>query len=218
MELVAEFIQSQTFIYFTKPLLMVVLFIWFYQYANRDTSPRFKTLILFSIVFAFGGDTLLMFVPKNELFFLLGLASFLVAQLFYGVAFLQTVRNSDGYKWDKTDVLIAIWFVIFYSVLMFILFPHLGDYLVPVMLYGLAISFMGVTAAMRSGRVSTQSFKTVLLGAMLFIVSDSIIAFNQFIYNRELWNAQLLIMSTYAIGQYFLIAGSKLHLDANTEQ
>ncbi|MDV7397890.1 lysoplasmalogenase family protein, partial [Arthrospira platensis SPKY1] len=75
----------------TKPLLLTLLSLWFYL-ELRPLRTRAVRLIQAGLIFSIGGDTLLMLVgngPKNEDFFLLGLGSFLLAQISYLAGFLS---------------------------------------------------------------------------------------------------------------------------------
>ena len=70
--------------------------------------------------------------------------------------------------------------------------------LVAVVVYSLIISAMVVTA---TGTPSWLAF----VGATLFAVSDSMIAYNRFV--RPFARADLPIMVTYHVGQLLLIGG-----------
>jgi len=57
----------------------------------------------------------------------------------------------------------------------------------------------------RSGRVGAMSFKLVFVGSLLFLLSDSMIAFNKF--NSDIPLAGFLIMITYVAAQYLIMRG-----------
>lgn len=67
--------------------------------------------------------------------------------------------------------------------------------MIPVMVYIGLISAMGMTSVF-----TNRPLTTVFLGALLFVLSDSIIAVTKFIYPLS-WNA-LLIMPVYYLAQY----------------
>ena len=93
-EIIGTHIDYLPLIFATKPLLMVTLFVWFYLQTKESVNSKFRNYLLLSIVFAFGGDTFLMFLPFDEIFFLLGLGSFLIGQLFYVFAFSNSIVHS----------------------------------------------------------------------------------------------------------------------------
>ena len=200
-------------IFATKPLLMVTLFFWFYLQTKTSAGNKFRKYLLLSIVFAFGGDTFLMFLPFDEIFFLLGLGSFLIGQLFYVFAFSTSIKNSKNEFNKPIGLTLLIVFLGYYVILMYSLFPYLEEFLIPVLVYGIAVCAMGISSGWRLNKVSKRSFLLVFIGAMLFVLSDTIIAVNQFLYKDNLLHAQVSIMITYVIAQYLMAKGSVKYLN-----
>ena len=212
VEIIGTHIGCLPLIFATKPLLMVTLFVWFYLQTKASANSKFRKYLLLSIVFAFGGDTFLMFLPFDEIFFLLGLGSFLIGQLFYVFAFSNSIITSKKTFNKPLGLALLIIFLSYYAILMYALFPYLEDFLIPVLVYGVAVCAMGVSAGWRLNKVSKKSFILVFSGAMLFVLSDTIIAVNQFLYKGNLVNAQVAIMITYVLAQYLIIKGSVKYL------
>ena len=211
-EIIGTHIGCLPLIFATKPLLMVTLFVWFYLQTKASANSKFRKYLLLSIVFAFGGDTFLMFLPFDEIFFLLGLGSFLIGQLFYVFAFSNSIITSKKTFNKPLGLALLIIFLSYYAILMYALFPYLEDFLIPVLVYGVAVCAMGVSAGWRLNKVSKKSFILVFSGAMLFVLSDTIIAVNQFLYKGNLVNAQVAIMITYVLAQYLIVKGSVKYL------
>ena len=69
----------------TKVLLMPLLLGHVIALPNRKFIGF--NLLVIAILFCWAGDVLLMFTENNELFFLLGLASFLIGHIFYMLTF-----------------------------------------------------------------------------------------------------------------------------------
>ena len=212
VEIIGTHIGCLPLIFATKPLLMVTLFVWFYLQTKASANSKFRKYLLLSIVFAFGGDTFLMFLPFDEIFFLLGLGSFLIGQLFYIFAFSNSIITSKKTFNKPLGLALLIIFLSYYAILMYALFPYLEDFLIPVLVYGVAVCAMGVSSGWRLNKVSKKSFILVFSGAMLFVLSDTIIAVNQFLYKGNLVNAQVAIMITYVLAQYLIIKGSVKYL------
>jgi uncharacterized membrane protein YhhN len=61
----------------------------------------------------------------------------------------------------------------------------------------------------RKGRTSDKSFLLIYFGALLFIMSDSMIAINQFI--EPIIYGRFLIMFTYISAQYLIVIGVLKH-------
>ena len=72
----------------------------------------------------------------------------------------------------------------------------------PVAVYALAIVAMAITALNMSGRVRVTIFGGLFWGVMLFVVSDTLIAFNKF--SEPIPYARLSIMLTYLLAQLLI--------------
>ena len=67
------------------------------------------------------------------------------------------------------------------------------------------ILLMAIFALNRRDRVSEASFYPVFVGALLFILSDSLLAFDKFLV--PIPHAGVLVMSTYIAAQYLIVEG-----------
>ncbi|TGM13670.1 lysoplasmalogenase [Leptospira selangorensis] len=154
-------------------------------------------LVAIGLVFSVFGDAFLA-IPK-EGFFVPGLGSFLIAQLLYAYAFTLD---------SKVKPILAIPFLIFGSSFFIALSPKLGELTIPVGFYISAICLMGWRAAARNS--ITKPFYLGLLGALVFILSDSIIAYSMFL-NRGMDRsiASLGIMITYYLAQVLIYSATK---------
>lgn len=183
--------------YIAKPSILIALIIYFWNHSEQFQASQ-RRLFLLALVFAWLGDVLLMFQRQNALFFLLGLGSFFVMQGLY-IQHFKTKMIS--FKW-----LVIILFLLFSVGMLSVVLPKLDSELKgPVMAYILAITLMGIMAYQRRGGVPTQSFQMVLVGAILFMISDSCIALNKFVVPSEV--IQFLIMPTYIAAQYLIVRG-----------
>ena len=203
LEIYAEVTLSEPLILSTKPLLLTVLSLWFYL-QNRPLSNRFTTLLFTGLMFSIGGDTLLMFVeygPKDEMFFLLGLGSFLVAQVSYAIAFWTFPEHRKGLVYRKPGYILP--FAAYLAGMLMLLWPGLpGAMRVPVVVYALAIVLMAIGAFNLKGLIPKRLFWGLVTGVLLFVLSDSLIAVNKFVTAVPF--ARFSIMSTYLLGQFFI--------------
>jgi len=157
----------------TKGIPVLCLIIWVFK-LPRD---RFANLILAGLVFSLAGDLILQ-VSKDM--FVIGLLSFLVAHLFYIAAFLGVTRRGS---WVR-----LLPFVVWGLIAFLILQPYLGDMLLPVAGYVIVIEIMMWRAAALAGahgRVETFEL-AALVGALAFGLSDTLLAFNRFIWHDTL--------------------------------
>jgi uncharacterized membrane protein YhhN len=203
LEVIGDIFDLNILIFVFKPLLMPLLFIAYYPIYKAQKS-NFSIIILLSIVFSFFGDLSLMLIDHNESLFIIGLASFLIAHLFYIISFYKNIKPLT-LELLKSNIFYILIFIAFYTSLLFILWDNLNEMLIPVFVYGAVITLMGIFATLR--KTNKNSYVLVLFGAILFICSDTLIAFNKFIFNSDLFYAQAYIMILYVLAQYFIIRG-----------
>jgi uncharacterized membrane protein YhhN len=186
--------------YITKPAIIISLIFFFLNKSNHlDNKTKFLTL--FALIFSLLGDILLMFTTKSINFFMGGLIAFLLAHIFYIFVFLKRKNYAK-----KSIITIIILLIYGLGILNF-LKDGLGDLLVPVIMYMLVILMMVIFAFLRYGKVPEISFNFVFFGAVLFIISDSLLALNKFYMHFQL--SDILIILTYAIAQYLIVLGIK---------
>ena len=177
-----------------KPLLMLTLGMHFVS-ATKD-YPSWRGYVVAALVFSWAGDVFL--IPSD--WFIAGLVSFLIAHVFYIIAYHKTGASNGQLK--PLDILK---FVAYGGLLIWIIYPGLGNLLVPVLIYALVLLGMGVWAHKRRGATTGISFKMVATGAMLFALSDGLIAVNKFAF--EIPAERILIMSIYMTAQYLIVQG-----------
>lgn len=186
---------------FTKPLLLFSLMAWFYSQTPERT--RSEKLFLVGLLFSWIGDIFLMFTDVAEIYFTLGLGAFLIAQINYGMAFLADARGKENLM--KSKPWLSLPFLAYGGYFVWLLYPNLGAMLVPVALYAAMLVLMGITALNRASAVIPRSASLVIIGALLFITSDSLLAYAKFIgpfdYHR------VLVMGTYGLAQFALTWG-----------
>ncbi len=201
IEIYAEIAHLTTLVYLTKPLLMVSLACFFIT-SKTSLEPRQKQLFLIALFFALGGDVLLMI--RGMHLFIPGLASFLIMQLFYISVFSRQIKT----KTTRADSLLSAIPFLGYAITLFTyIAPNLTDPVikVAVAIYAASISVMSWLAFRRRSSVSRVSFLYVFLGALLFMVSDSLIAIGRFIAPIPLNG--LWVMGTYSAAQLFITLG-----------
>jgi len=202
-ELIAVTTNLKELRFITKPLITISLMLFVYFTIKRKS--RFTNKIITGLFFSLMGDVFLMFPHVDEIYFMLGLGSFLIAHLFYIAAFY--LDSTNKIEVEKRYVL-PIFLVFGFSCMAYYLLlrPHLGSMNIPVLIYSFTITLMAIMAALRYGKTNTKSFAWVLVGAILFMISDSILAYNKFVERVEI--GDLLIMATYMLAQFFIAMGT----------
>ncbi len=208
--IIGEVMDLHVLVYVCKPALMIILSSWFY-FNSRRVGDRFTLLIQAGLFFSLLGDVAMMFVHIDQFNFLMGLGAFLVAQLCYTFAFGQNVADADsgqGYIISLLLTAVLIGYGFFFALA---LLPKVEDLIeVPVLIYIIAITLMGIGASFRFGRTFPTSFYLVFAGALLFITSDSILAYNRFI--NPVGHASWSVMLTYGMAQFFIVSGCLAHV------
>jgi len=190
--------------YASKPLIMLWIALFYILNAKH---PGMRAPVLLAFFFSWTGDLLLMFSGgyNNEMLFYAGVGGFLVAQLFYIGVFLRFASNSTKGFLVK-DPLPALPLLGYLVAIYLILLPGLKGVMIPVILiYAVALVGMSVAALNRKGRVAYASYAMVFAGSVLFVASDSMIAFNKF--HTEIPMAGFWIMLTYIAAQYLIMQG-----------
>jgi uncharacterized membrane protein YhhN len=182
--------QDRRFVYLFKPatMIFIIALVWFYGGARKGFYRR---AILLGLLFSLAGDVFLI-NPRN---FVLGLASFLVAHLFYVAAFAKAGAG----KFNP----VALGAYLVGGALFLLISGGVPESLkIPVIFYALAISTM-LAAALNfylNGKTPESVF--ALSGAALFVLSDSLLAFNKF--GGEFALAKPLILATYFTAQWLI--------------
>lgn len=192
----------------TKPMLMLALLMFFAE-RTKQKEPGIKSFVILALLFSLAGDVLLMFQHKHTQFFILGLSAFLAAHIFYILCF-RRIRKQNQAAPDAVKRISAVLAIAYAGLLLAALFPRLGAMTVPVFVYGLVICLMLVSALFAFRGFSKGFEQLSILGAVLFVASDSILAINKF--HTPFPEAGFLIMLTYGLAQFFIVWGSIRYL------
>ena len=188
---------------FTKPLICIFLSI--YLVSKTKLYGVFSKLIVGGLVFSLTGDIALIFADKRETFFLIGLGAFLLAHVFYSLGFFRDYKYDPLASGKYGRIMFFIVGMFAFSFFIWII-PHIADIKIPVLVYTLAISIMAILAGYRYQRVSLPSFQFILIGAILFLISDTLLAINKFVLPFSY--SGVFIMATYISAQYLITIGA----------
>ena len=180
------YLDKTNFRFISKNLLMPVLL---FTYLSEAKSHQIKLDFFFvlGLIFSFLGDFFLLLKSG----FLLGLGSFLLAHIFYIISFKKRSLS-------RVSVGVIVVLLLYLVSLISFLFPHLKEMKIPVIIYGIIISTMLYFS------IKTQE-KLLIVGALFFVISDSVLSVNLFVSSSLLLN--LLVMITYILAQVLLVKG-----------
>jgi uncharacterized membrane protein YhhN len=165
--------------------------------------------IFLGIIGGFGGDVLLMVIEsdpnKSENYFTAGLISFLLGHIFYIVGLFQIADIMANFPlWGIALMLPYVGYAIIAG---FILIPAVQakdpEMKLPLTIYLTIIATMGVITVLTLG--TSSGVVLLMLGAIMFMVSDSTLAYNKF--KKEIRFERIIVMSTYIIAQFMIIQG-----------
>lgn len=189
-----------------KPLIMISLGVYYLVSARKP----YRSLVVFAaILFSLLGDTFLLFA--GELYFMLGLGSFLLAHIFYIFSYQRHQWNDKSPLMGLRRIRFSFPIVLAGTGLLVVLYPHLGELMIPVVVYALVLVIMVLNALFRYGRTPRSSFWLVFVGALLFMLSDSLLSINKFMMPVP-W-AAIGIMASYISAQYLILEGLLRHVD-----
>jgi len=205
-EIISIIAQLEGLHLISKPMIMVTLGVYYLSSVGDQRS----LVVLLAIFFSLGGDTALMFDSIDPIYFMVGLVSFLISHIFYIIAYHQHRNEEASNALQGIQKLRAAFPIVLAGTgLVVILYPTLGALRFPVIVYALVLVVMVLNGLFRLGHTNTRSFWLVFVGAMFFMVSDSLLAINKFL--SPIPSSGLLIMSTYMTAQFLIIEGLVAH-------
>lgn len=160
------------------------------RHERRDAG-----LLAAALAFSTAGDVLLDLNPR---LFAFGLGAFLLAHITYICLFL---RNRAAGRRPGAVHLAVVLVIVIYSVSLAIwIVPSVGSLAAPVVLYICALTAMVSTAIL-----ARFSQRWVAVGAILFLISDSLLAIDKFKTPVPL--RDYLVWTTYYLGQCGIALG-----------
>jgi len=185
----------------TKPLLIPLLALAFYSNASVRSGASWQLVCIF--LFSWLGDVLLQF--SGITYFLAGLGSFLLAQISYTSFFIQHPPKGFGSLANRPWG--AIPYLLYLISMLWFLWPGLDAALrIPVAVYSVFLVGMGLSAFGFRQKTKALWGWWIVLGSVLFVLSDSLIALDRF-SDMPVWHPRFFIMITYILAQGLLIYG-----------
>ena len=198
----------------TKPLAMILVILWTMAAAGWSMQSMLVLLMLAQL-FGLAGDILLM-LPSR--WFLMGLGAFLVGHLLYisllvwNIFLAVQVNGSSELSLWWVLLILIIWAAVLFSFYRFIApkSPRLSMpqlLWVPIQIYGWILSGVLILSILAVICAPTVSASLIFLpvGAFLFYISDSLLAYDRF--KRKMPKVRIWVMMTYHIAQFSLAWG-----------
>ena len=178
-----------------KGLGMAALALLAFRLLGNTTRDRL--LLTAALVLSCGGDVFLQLDFRR--YFVEGLAAFLLAHLTYIGLFAGNWRRPLQPSTGQTILVSLV--LVYFALGCIWLWPDLGRLAVPTLTYAAAVTGMTISAILTG-----FSRPFVWVGAVLFLISDSLLAAGRF--KTPLSLAAFLIWPTYYLAQYGITMGS----------
>ena len=170
---------------------------------TRGAGGPVRGLLLGALLFSWLGDVLLLADKHYGSFFLFGLVAFLLAHVAYIWMFVE-LRSVNGVAVRPHPAVYA-GILAYAAAMIVVLRGYAGGMIYAVAVYAAVISVMFL-ASIRAFDLRRDLFGRIcVLGTFLFLVSDSLLAVNRFMY--PIPYAPLLVMSTYGLAQFLIADG-----------
>lgn len=194
--------------YVLKPALMPVLAIAFLDRtggrgARADTN-LLHTGTAVAQAFSWGGDMALL--GTSERSFLTGVGSFFGAHVAYIAAFLSV--RGEGKDYDTAGLKVALGLWLTAAPLMSVAAGRKDPALrVPVAAYATILCGMFASSRMLDPALPQGARRTLQAGTTLFLISDSVLAVQEFLLPEPRPVLESVVMMTYTAGQGLIATG-----------
>jgi uncharacterized membrane protein YhhN len=188
--------------FIAKPAMMVCLFLWLYITAGlRGAAFWFGIGILFSLA----GDIALLFIERT---FMLGLVAFLLAHIAYLIGFNSPRPEDPGIWAFAIAILLGLSAARLLRRLIAAVRMTNARLVTPVIIYSTVITLMLLSALLTLSNPAWAATPALLVsfGALLFYLSDIVLAWNKFI--APIRNGRMLNIGLYQLGQIAIVVGA----------
>lgn len=177
-----------------KPMATLSIIAIAYELKATGIDDAYSQWVIIALWFALGGDICLMFQRTSA--FIAGIVFFLIGHLFFMKAFMI------DFTWSPILMIVTLAVIVYLYKILSSLWPKLDNFKIPVILYAIIISAMTFFAFSTLVNPHFSSIKAgiIVFSACLFLLSDTLIAWNKFIGATP--QPFLSILLTYYIAIY----------------
>ena len=195
--------------FITKPLILPVL-LFFLIIKFKLTKHQLIPPLMVATFFSFLGDVFLMIKVEESLFKLLGICTFIVAQTAYAMLYYY---STDGFKKRKINIFKRwpeiLTIIITMTTLAFV-FPTLGVFAVPAVIYTVIGSVAFVFALNRRFYVSRKSFTITIIGVFFFYLGDALMGHDLFLSSKHI---HVIVLLFYILAHFLIVNGIMIQID-----
>jgi len=154
---------------------LVAIIIAVLSYLSTQGNPTYTTWILVGLALCFLADIFNIDMTNDKILYA-AIGVFVIAYLEYAITFTRF----NGFQ--PEDIVVALVFILIYIILMRLYWNGLGNFKIPVLIYGLVMPFM-VTRAISTllgDSFSTLSAVLVSIGSFMLFLGDVEYGFHRF--------------------------------------
>ncbi len=191
------------------PLLAPVLILYIFS-RFKNLEHHLIPLLLVAVFFSFLGNILFMVAFEPAIFKLLGICTYIIAQICYEILYYLSTRKSPTknenhfQRWPELVCALILAATIIY------IYPFFGDFKIPGMIYAFVGSLTILLALNRRFHVSYSSFRNVFIGVSCFFVSDLLTGLDLYLTNVYL-NAAIILF--YSFGHWMVTQGMSIQFE-----
>jgi hypothetical protein len=209
LHLFAQLLGYTSIQYASKLVLLPLLMVYFYVQPFFAAAPKTKYLILFGLFGSFLGDAFLL----SDAYFIPGMIAFMTTHIF-NILFFHPLKPKMGES--QTKLYVSIFLLASFCAFVYLFLKDaMGALIYPILVYMFLIS----TSAIYTVRASLNPKAIIIAdlfwtpGMLLFIASDTVLAFNKFEWsiNDPIDNIGIVTMFTYGLAQFLLVKGFQLY-------
>ena len=177
-----------------KPIPVICLMLWLRRYVSE--CP-YRTWVFRGLFLSMIGD---FFMTAPDKFLIPAMGAFGLAHISYIAAYLSVTK--------KLEWLRALPFILWCSLVFWVLSPKMGDMLIPVSGYMVVIGTMMWRAMALPPKLGSGQTWLAPAGAIIFALSDTMIAFR--LFDDSFPADRYLIIVTYWVGQWLITASARV--------
>ena len=198
--------ENRALLLIAKPLTVVFMMLWTLEYSGWQGTMLFFGL---GLIFSLGGDVALLFSAR---WFMLGLASFLIAHIMFIIGFSQPLAPFSAFS-GVIALIIGLTGVRILRVMRAGIdrMPGAKKLKPASTVYGIALSLMLLSAMLTffNPQWSAAASLTAVIGASFFFISDTTLSYDRFV--RKIPHARFWVHVTYHLGLFGILTGAMLH-------
>ncbi len=186
----AKYKKSKNQLLIFKPLTLILILLIAVIFPAIESN--YKIFIVFGLLFSLLGDIFLIYPEQH---FKKGLIAFLIGHICYIIAF--TISTGFHFTFWIFLPIVIVGMLYLRNIL-----PYTARMKFPIIIYIIIILIMVWMAIERFNSFPILRTMIPVIGAVLFMISDAVLALNKF--RKPFFSAELIILTTYFTAQWLL--------------